>query len=58
MQLFIIVLAAFTLGFWFSRSRAAARLADSAQDLTSRLRRKPSASMEKVASHGEGKDSM
>jgi hypothetical protein len=53
MQLLIFVLAAFGLGFWFSRSRAADRLTGSAQDLTSRLRRKPSTTPEKVATEGE-----
>ena len=53
MQLLIIVLAAFGLGFWFSRSRAAARLSESTQNLTNRLRRKPGAGPEKAASGSE-----
>ena len=53
MQLLIIVLAAFGLGFWFSRSRAAASLAEGTKNLTGRLRRKPSAGPEKAASVGE-----
>jgi hypothetical protein len=54
MQLLILVIAVFGLGFWFSRSRAVDRLTDSAQDLTSRLRRKPSTTPEKVAPESEG----
>jgi hypothetical protein len=46
MQLLIIVLLAFGLGFWFSRSRLDDRLAKSTQNLTGRLRRKPSNSSE------------
>ena len=49
MQLIIIVLAAFILGYWFSRTKAAARLTDNAQHLASRLRRKPNTNPEKVA---------
>lgn len=47
MQLIIIVLAAFGLGFWFSRSRAADRLTEGTKNLTGRLRRKPGADLEK-----------
>lgn len=51
MQLLVIVLAAFGLGFWFSRSRAADRLSEGTQGLAKRLRRKPSA--EEVANGGK-----
>ena len=53
MQLLIIVLAAFGLGYWFSRSRLAASLSEGTKNLASRLRRKPSNGPEKVASVGE-----
>jgi hypothetical protein len=54
MQLLIFILAAFGLGFWFSRSRAADRLTEGAQGLTSRLRRKPSTKPEKAVVEAEG----
>jgi hypothetical protein len=41
MQLIILILAAFILGYWFSRSNAASRLSKSAQNLGNRLRQKP-----------------
>jgi hypothetical protein len=50
MQLLIFVLAAFGLGYWFSRSRAADRLTEGTKNLTGRLRRKPSSGSEEVAS--------
>ena len=53
MQLLIFVLAAFGLGVWFSRSRAADRLTDSTKGLTSRLRRKPKTEPERVSSEGQ-----
>ena len=53
MQLLVLVLAAFGLGFWFSRSRAAGQLTEGAQGLTNRLRRKPNPESEKVAGEGE-----
>ena len=54
MQLFILVLAVFGLGFWFSRSRAADRLTEGAQGLTRRLRRKPNTEPGKAAGEDEG----
>ncbi len=41
MQLIIIILAAFGLGYWFARSNASQRLADATRNIGSRLRRKP-----------------
>ena len=49
MQLIIIVLAAFILGYWFSRTNAATRLTENAQHLANRLRQKPNTKSEKVA---------
>ena len=41
MQLIIIILGAFGLGYWFARSETSQRLADAARDAGSRMRRKP-----------------
>jgi hypothetical protein len=54
MQLLIFVLAAFGLGFWFSRSRAAARLTEGTQGLTRRLRRKPNTETGRAAGEDDG----
>ena len=40
MQLIIIVLAAFGLGYWFARIDGYQRLADATRNIGSRLRRK------------------
>jgi hypothetical protein len=53
MQLLIFALAAFGLGFWFSRSRTADRLTEGARSLTRRLRRNSSTESQKAASEGE-----
>ena len=41
MQLLIIILAAFGLGFWFARSKASQRVTDAVKDAGNRLRRNP-----------------
>ena len=52
MQLIIIVLAAFGLGFWFSRSQASQRLADATRNIGSRLRRSPNIDQAEAAKAG------
>ena len=41
MQLLILMIVVFGLGYWFARSNVSQRLVESGKDLTSRLRRKP-----------------
>jgi hypothetical protein len=53
MQLIIIVLAAFGLGYGFARSDAPQRLTHAARNIRGRLRRKPGAAQaEATQGHG------